>query len=157
ARTRLRRPGLHGRVRVLAAALGVMLAVAAALPSAAAAFVYWANASTGTIGRAHLDGSGANQSFITGASTPDGVAVAGAHIYWATVSTGTIGRANVDGSGANQSFITGASNPVGVAVDGAHIYWANFGTAGSGTTIGRANLDGSSAGFITGATGPYGV
>jgi hypothetical protein len=30
-------------------------------------FVYWVNFSTGTIGRANVDGTGANQSFITGA------------------------------------------------------------------------------------------
>ena len=31
--------------------------------------IYWTNAD-GTIGRANLDGSGVNQSFITGASDP---------------------------------------------------------------------------------------
>jgi Low-density lipoprotein receptor repeat class B len=39
------------------------------------AFVYWANGFTGTIRRANLDGSGVDQSFITGASDPAGVAV----------------------------------------------------------------------------------
>jgi hypothetical protein len=38
--------------------------------------IYWSNDSpTNTIGRADLDGSNPNQSFITGASTPIGVAV----------------------------------------------------------------------------------
>src|SRR5207247_2927911 len=37
--------------------------------------VYWANFSAGSIGRADLDGSNPNQSFITGASNPVGVAV----------------------------------------------------------------------------------
>ncbi|MBI3660071.1 hypothetical protein HY230_06330 [Candidatus Acetothermia bacterium] len=37
--------------------------------------IYWANRNTGTIGRANLDGTGVNQSFITGASIPFGVAV----------------------------------------------------------------------------------
>ena len=37
--------------------------------------VYWTNADADTIGRANLDGTGANQSFITGASNPVGVAV----------------------------------------------------------------------------------
>jgi hypothetical protein len=46
-----------------------------ALAARADAFVYWANFGTGTIGRADLDGSGANQAFITGASSPLGVAV----------------------------------------------------------------------------------
>jgi hypothetical protein len=39
--------------------------------------VYWANFSSNTIGRANLDGSGANQSFIAGASDAIGVAVDG--------------------------------------------------------------------------------
>ena len=108
-----------------------------------------------TIGRANLDGAGANQSFIAGAHVPCGVAVDGAHIYWANGDDGTIGRANLDGSRADQSFITGGNRPCGVAVDGGHIYWAN----GDDGTIGRANLDGTGAnqGFISGATAPCGV
>ena len=35
--------------------------------------IYWTTNST--IGRANLDGTGVNQSFITGATRPDGVAV----------------------------------------------------------------------------------
>ena len=63
--------------------------------------VYWANNASGTIGRANLDGSNPNQSFITGANAPIGVAVDGAHVYWTNFpqSAGTgIGRANLDGS-----------------------------------------------------------
>jgi Cep192 domain 4 len=37
--------------------------------------IYWANSGANTIGRADLDGSNPNQSFITGASFPIGVAV----------------------------------------------------------------------------------
>ena len=40
-----------------------------------AGHVYWANEGTNTIGRANLDGTGVDQSFITGASAPFGVAV----------------------------------------------------------------------------------
>jgi Low-density lipoprotein receptor repeat class B len=40
-----------------------------------AGHVYWANDGTNTIGRANLDGTGADQIFITGAATPTGVAV----------------------------------------------------------------------------------
>jgi virginiamycin B lyase len=117
--------------------------------------VYWADQPAGTIGRANLDGSGADPSFIAGASNPFGVAVDGRHVYWTNLITGSIGRASLDGSDANQSFIAGASFPVGVAIDDGHIYWANNGT----DTIGRANLDGSGANqsFIAGATNPFGV
>ena len=121
-----------------------------------AAHVYWANLVDGTIGRANLDGTGVNQSFITGAIVPCGVAVDGAHIYWANAGAGdTIGRANLDGTGVDQGFISGASNPCGVAVDGAHVYWANGGNG----TIGRANLNGTGVNqsFIAGASGPCGV
>jgi hypothetical protein len=42
--------------------------------------VYWANSSTGSIGRASLDGSDVNQSFVTGANNPVGVAVDAAEL-----------------------------------------------------------------------------
>ncbi len=119
-----------------------------------AAHVYWTNIDANTIGRANLDGTGANQRFITTASSPYGVAVDAAHVYW--TNTDTIGRSNLDGSGVNQRFITAASNSTyGVAVDAAHVYWTNEFTG----TIGRSNLDGSDANqrFITGASGPFGV
>jgi hypothetical protein len=117
--------------------------------------VYWADDGTGTIGRANLDGTGANQSFISGASGPIGVAVDAGHVYWANNITDTIGRANLDGTGPDQGFISGASRPVGVAVDAGHVYWANHDT----DTIGRANLDGTGANqsFISGASAPEGV
>ena len=42
----------------------------------------------------------ADQSFITGANAPLGVAVDGQHVYWANTGTDTIGRANLDGTAA---------------------------------------------------------
>jgi hypothetical protein len=79
------------------------------------AFPYWGDFSAGTIARANLDGSGVNESFITGASRPCGVAVDAAHIYWSQAMT--VGRANLDGSGINQSFIGPVRISCGVAVD----------------------------------------
>ena len=138
--TRLRRATL-----VLAALALATLAFAAR----ADAFVYWTNYKAGTIGRANLDGSGVDQSFInTAVGKPYGVAVDDHYIYWTNGAAGTIGRANLDGSGVDQNFITGASDPSGVAVDEQHIYWANT----NARAIGRANLDGSGVetSFITG-------
>ena len=66
------------------------------------AHIYWANGGTRAIGRANLDGSGVNPSFITSAGG-SGMAVNSAHIYW--TSGDSIGRANLDGSGVNPSFI----------------------------------------------------
>ena len=45
-------------------------------PGPAAAHIYWATLA-GSIGRANLDGTGVNQSFIGGISVPVGVAIGG--------------------------------------------------------------------------------
>jgi hypothetical protein len=86
-----------------------------------AGHLYWANYGTGTtIGRAELNGTDVNQSFISGASGVSGVGVDGAHIYWANNGSSdngtTIGRANLDGTDVNQSFITGGNGPWYLAV-----------------------------------------
>ena len=89
--------------------------------------VYWAawgdTASNGTIGRANLNGSGAERNFITGVGAPNGVAVDDVHVYWTNqgngATNGTIVRANLDGTGLDPNFIAaGSLNVTGVAVDG---------------------------------------
>jgi len=99
-----------------------------------AGHVYWANGSGHqTIGRANLDGTASDQSFISGLDPTSGVAVAGQYVYW---STGTaIGRAKLDGSEVDKAFVSATA--YGIAVDAGHIYWAG------GSVIGRAKLDGS--------------
>lgn len=86
--------------------------------------IFWADTGFfggGTrIGRADLaTGKTVDLSFISGASTPCGVAIdTSSHLYWANAEANTIGRANTDGTGVNQSFVaTGANQPCGVAVD----------------------------------------
>jgi virginiamycin B lyase len=147
------RNGVLGRTLLGAA---VVLLVLAFAPGAGAR-VYWGNYNNGTFGRANLDGTGVDQSFILAApgATPYGVAVDGAHVYWINYTPNSIGRANLDGSGVDPNFIpTGTVGSDGLAVDAGHIYWANV-NAG---TIGRANLDGTDVNqsFITGASGPSG-
>ena len=150
---------------------GHLARLAPALAARADAYVYWTNYGTpGTIGRANLDGTGVNQSFITGLGTsPNGVAVDGAHAYWTYWDTDTIGRANLDGTGANPSFIAApTSRGSQVAVDGAHVYWVSkysdsapgppdIASRGTGA-IGRANLDGTGVdpNFISGISLPAG-
>lgn len=123
-------------------------------------FVYWANNTLGTIGRANLDGSDADPSFITGASQPSGVAVDSGHIYWTNEGTNKIGRANLDGTLPNQSFISGASGPEGIAVDSGNIYWANNG-AGAIARVALASPSGNPIGgisnFVSGLQAPNGV
>ncbi|HTZ65694.1 MAG TPA: hypothetical protein VMB51_16460 [Solirubrobacteraceae bacterium] len=146
------RPRLALCAGTFALALGVL---GAALAAQAGANVYWANHGGATIGRANLDGSEVDQSFITAASPTSSVAVDARHLYWTNYYEGTIGRANLDGGEVEQSFITGANHPAGVAVDAGHVYWTNYYEG----TIGRANLDGGEVeqSFITGASEPYGV
>ena len=86
--------------------------------------IYWADGGFfggGTrIGRANTnDGKGVDLSFISGASSPCGVALdSSSHLYWANAATNTIGRANTDGTAVDQSFVaTGGNQTCGVAVD----------------------------------------
>ena len=71
----------------------------------------------GTIGRANLDGTGVDQSFISGAGAARDVAVDAGHVYWTDFDAQTIGRANLDGSGIDRSFISGAGAVDDLVVD----------------------------------------
>ena len=148
----------RGRVWLLATAVGVVLAVGAAHASGASAYVYWANGGGGlggTIGRANLDGTGANQSFITGASKPTGVAVDGTHVYWADNATARSG---------GRTSTARAQPELHHRREQARAGWRSTASTSTGPTstartIGRANLDGTGANqsFITGAEQPVGV
>ena len=131
---------------IVAAAVLAALALLIAPPHAHGNFVYWANENETSIGRAKINGTGANNNFITGVDGVHGVAVDSKFIYWTTLNSGvsTIGRANLDGSGVNNQFITAnVTAPTSVAVSSSAIYWTN--EVGMGQpSIGRANLDGSS-------------
>jgi virginiamycin B lyase len=146
---------------VLAAAVLAALALLIAPPHANGNFVYWANDDGNSIGRAKINGTGANNSFIAGIDGVHGVAIDSKFIYWTTLSSGTstIGRANLDGSGVNNQFITtNVSAPGSVAVTPSALYWTNQ-LGMSGSSIGRANLDGSGSNlnFIAGPVNPCGL
>jgi virginiamycin B lyase len=117
--------------------------------------LYWGDASGGAIGRAAIDGTAANQTFIAGLGEPCGVVATATHVYWSDFGTNLIGRANLDGSGVEPAFIAGAADPCGVAVAAGYIYWTNQDLG----SIGRAALDGSDVDqeFIAGLGGPCGV
>ena len=99
--------------------------------------LYWTNFGSGVIGRANLDGSNPNQSWITGWVDPAGIAVNANYVYYANLTPGTIGRANLDGSSPNQSFISGCDGVYDVTVDANYVYWTNYGFT---SAIGRANM-----------------
>lgn len=126
-----------------ALACPLALALLLTLAPAAGAHVYWAEGAAGTIGRANLDGTGANDSFITGVQSPCGLAIDGSYAYWAVSSKegepGHVGRASLGTHVAENSFIETNPRPCGVAVDSAHVYYDDYEIG----AIGRANLDGS--------------
>jgi hypothetical protein len=145
--------GSHPLARVLAPRLRLVLTLATlayGLTAAhASAYIFWSNYEAGTIGRAHVNGEGAQPNFITVEGHPTGVATAGGYVYWGNWATESIGRARVDGSEVNNDFITAGNLPAGVATAGGYLYW---GAANESRSIGRAKLDGSEADpeFITG-------
>jgi virginiamycin B lyase len=108
-------------------------------------YVYWTNNNNGTIGRATITGTDANEKFIkTGYKNGNASLTVNAdYIYWTTANGGTatyIGRADLDGKDVNPKFInTAGDNVCGVAVNSTYIYWVGD----VGTYIGRANLDGT--------------
>ena len=92
--------------------------------------------SRSAIGRANLDGSGVQPTFITSAIFPAGVAVSAGYIFWTKrdpsgglvpiETADTIGRANLDGSGVQPNLISlGWVYLGGIAVDGTHVYWTS--------------------------------
>jgi virginiamycin B lyase len=115
-------------------------------------------AGTGAMGRANLDGTGVDESFITGLDFPGDLAVDASHLYWTNSSPdqigylyggpNRIGRANLDGTGVDETFIGSAPSITGLAVDDAHIWWAFEGRFGG--AIMRANLDGTGAESVIG-------
>ena len=133
---------------VLTGTLGLVSSGSASSPGS---YIYWTRYGAHAIGRANLDGTGVNQSLVTGTDPMWEVAVDADHVYWTTAGDGTVGRANLDGTGIDENFITGGV--YGVAVDGGHVYWTD------GASIGRANLDGTGANpsFITGGGDPRGI
>lgn len=107
----------------------------------ASASLYWAEAGNETIGRANLDGSNVDQSFLPTLGPATGIAVDAWHIYWANTNYNAIGRANLYGNGIDQTLVIGAVSPVGVAVGGggttgsalASPYSVDFGDQAVGT------------------------
>jgi hypothetical protein len=128
-----------------------------------ATHVFWANAkeitetNKGTIGRAKLDCTEANQNYLEMAGlleVPHGLAVTATQIYRTTNvgDNGLIGRTELDGSNAKFVALEKA-NPRGIALDATHVYW------GANNAIGKAKLDLTDVDkeFIAGAGNPKGV
>ena len=107
-------------------------------------YLYWTDRTNGYIGRANLDGSSPNNTFINtsigGPSNAYALFISSSFIYWADYGYGKIGRANIDGTNPNNSFIiTPSSSPTGIWVANDKIYWADWRTC----RIGRSEIDSS--------------
>lgn len=101
----------------------------------------------GKIGRANLNGTGVNASFITGLTRPFQLAVTANYLFWGHFGTSvggsfvqptTVGRADVGGTNATDSFITGLTRSYAVAADSTYVYFG-----GNTGRIGRATHAGS--------------
>jgi hypothetical protein len=122
-------------LRKVAGVIAVTATLGWAAP--ASAYVYWVSGNH-SIGRANLDGTAPDPSFITGISLPWELAVNSNHIFWSEGS-GAIGRANIDGTGIDNDLLGGALvAPFGIAVGGGQLYWSS--QMGG---IGRSALNGS--------------
>ena len=149
--------------RVLASAALVLLAVCGWLASGARGYVYWSTCNYGTVGRANLDGTHVDETFIKNLKNPTALAVGPGYIYWLTPGsafgpTGSVARANANGRHVIDRFVTPASSiyPAtgalvrfairrALAVDGAHVYYASHWVESAylwGEEIDRANLGG---------------
>lgn len=89
-----------------------------------AGHVYWTTRS-GRIGRAALDGSEVEPSFITLQGWACGVAVDSRYLYWAYNSSGRLGRASLDGNAVEPEWMSpGAGRGCGIAVNPTTVFWA---------------------------------
>ncbi len=104
-----------------------------------AAYLYWDNPQSNSIGRDTIDGDPTNvdQNFVSGIHQDNrlGVAVDGRYIYW---SNGLwIGRSNLDGTGVDPEFIHLRAAVDYLTVFNEHLYWATE------SSIGDADLSGT--------------
>jgi hypothetical protein len=117
--------------------------------------LYWTlnpAAGQGVIGRANLDGTSPNRTFVHSLSGAEGLTLDSQYIYWVN-GPNQIGRVNLDGSNPAPGFILGArvgisssapaGTSVGMAVDASYVYWVD----NYDETIGRAPVGGGTTGL----------
>jgi len=118
--------------------------------------IFVVNAGSGTIGKYSLAGAAENTSFISGLSSPTGIAVAGGFIYVAQ-ENGAVRKYTTGGALVNANLITGLYLPWGLAVSGSDLYVANAG--GPNSTVSKYTTSGTllNASLITGLDNPTGL
>ena len=122
-------------------------------------FVYWLDTGLAqSIGRATVNGTDRQGSFVTGAASSGacGLAADPNFLYFGAGGK-AVGRAPIGGGAATPTFIASAvpaaNNVCGVAVNSQYVFWGN---SGASDFIGRANLGGGSSNpsLINGPTDP---
>jgi hypothetical protein len=133
-------------------AVGLSAGVTAA---SAADYIFWTAQGQGgqSIGRANLDGTGANENLVPGSAgvdMPDGVMANSSSVFWLNGINGkTLAKANTDGSGARMDIAGGSLGGTGVyqaALVGDFIYFPSPTQAnpnGPTSTVGRIGTDGT--------------
>lgn len=118
--------------------------------------IYVANFASGTIGEYALSGQTINASFITGLSSPTGMAVSGGYLYVAQ-ENGTIRKYTTSGTLVNASLISGLYGPWGITISGNDLFVANGG--GESSTIGEYTTSGATvnASLVSGLGNPTGL
>jgi hypothetical protein len=120
-------------------------------------YLYYGFENAQKIGRMNMDGSGANDSWVTFAG------ITGLNSGWMTINNGTLyfgGGANANSqkigsvsvSGGTPTLIYSDSNAIaGLASDGTYLYWVHY----SSGNLSRSFLDGSNVtiNFVTGLSG----
>ena len=128
----------------------VVFVVALVVPGSAfgADYIYYGGTSgpsSGFFGRANMDGTGSNPSFITTSKGTGGIALASTGLYFAWPSTpGYIGFVKTDGTGLNEQWLNqnATGNTPAVAANSRYV----FSVAAGGTNyLQRTNLDGTGA------------
>ena len=102
-------------------------------------YVYWAAGTA--IGRAKLDGTEVNNSFITGLTDASHLAVTDTYIFWN--NNDKLGRANLDGTAKNIAFDDPNAQVMGVAANETTVYYVWNNTGSGHTTIYKLNVDGT--------------
>ena len=133
-----------------------------------AGHIYWADYGRGAIGRANIDGTGIDATWIEAPGAPFGVAVNVSHVYWTAQEpqggVSTIWRARLDDPGDGEPVVVSpaADGAGSLALDAGHIYWTRIlddDAQGAAGAIARASLDGGSIDkqFIPTLAGPDGI
>ena len=143
---------------VVAATATLVVGLSAGVTAASAAdYIFWTaeGSSQGaqSIGRANLDGTGANENLVPGSAgvdMPAGVMANSSSIFWLNGLNGkTLAKANTDGSGARMDIAGGLLGSTGVdqaALVGDFIYFPSptqVGGFGPTSAVGRVGTDGT--------------